>query len=275
MGTETMMWLEPREVKNHLLLLTIGKDSPVYNYINNIDGELTEEKIAEINYRISNELDKARERVESLREAYDNIKRKSRNDFVYYYKYFTSRKGELDNLIKIKNYLQCLFDIKIDMNYFEDGFQGVIIKQIEDKIKIYLINKTCQDKKFILESYSGGSTIAEFFDESLRPIPYWSSSDDPTFLKISKNEIKDLEKYISTRINLTIERINQYNDFLKNATTAINTEDLLDLKSDIQDLEEEKTRLIETSNYFNLFSDIVDQIESKENDFNKLLLIQG
>lgn len=269
-----MMWLEPREVKNHLLLLTIGKDSPVYNYINNIDGELTEEKMIEINYRISNELDKARERVESLRETYDSIKRKSKNDFVYYYKYFTSRKGELDNLIKIKNYLQCLFDIKIDMNYFEDGFQGVIIKQIEDKIKIYLINKTCQDKKFILESYSGGSTIAEFFDESLRPIPYWSS-DDPTFLEISKNEIKDIEKYISTRINLNIERINQHNDFLKTATTAINTEDLLDLKSDFQDLVEEKTRLIETSNYFNLFSDIVDQIESKENDFNKLLLIQG
>ena len=276
MGTETMLWLEPREVKKHLLLLTIDINSPAYNYINDIDGELTEEKIAEINNKLSEEIHKAEEIVESLRTAYDSMKRKTRNDFVYYYKYFTSRKGELDNLIKIKNYLQAIFDIKIDMKYLDDGFNGMIIKPIKEKeeIKIYLVNRAVQDKKFIIESYTSGSFMTEVFDDSLSPIPFWSG-DDPTFLYITKDHSKAIKEYLLNRDKLITEEINQSNDFLKTATKAIGYEDLIDLKTELQEAIRSRETIKETTSYFEVYFKIIDQIESKENDFKKLLIIQG
>ena len=276
MGTETMLWLEPREVKKHLLLLTIDINSPAYNYLNDIDGELTEGKISEINNKLSEKIHKAEETVESLRTAYDSMKRKTRNDFVYYYKYFTSRKGELDNLIKIKNYLQAIFDIKIDMKYLDDGFNGMIIKPIKEKeeIKIYLVNRAVQDKKFIIESYTSGSFMTEVFDDSLSPIPFWSG-DDPTFLYITKDHSKAIKEYLLNRDKLITEEINQSNDFLKTATKAIGYEDLIDLKTELQEAIRSRETIKETTSYFEVYFKIIDQIESKENDFKKLLIIQG
>ena len=276
MGTETMLWLEPREVKKHLLLLTIDVNSPAYNYINDIDGELTKEKIDEINNKLSEEIHKAEEIVESLRTAYDSMKRKTRNDFVYYYKYFTSRKGELDNLIKIKNYLQAIFDIKIDMKYLDDGFNGMMIKPIKEKekIEIYLVNRAMQDKKFIVESYTSGSFMTEVFDDTLSPIPFWSG-DDPEFLYITKDDSKAIKEYLLNRDKLITEEINQSNDFLKTATKAISYEDLIDLKSELQEAIKSRETIKETASYFEVYFKIIDQIESKENDFKKLLIIQG
>jgi len=271
MGLEVILLLELKDPnKNKLSLFTIGNNSVYYNYLSDINGVLTLEKIREIEERINEEILNAKNTIDLLKDAYNNIKNKTPDDFCLYISYYSSKKGILEELEKRRDYLSILFEIKKDLDlgcYDDRGFSDILLEKEDDGIHIYL-TQNINKKELILSSYTGGSMATTLLDSF--NIPYWED-DSPEYKELGEEEVH----LIKTKYLNNLEEARKSIDSTNRLLSCVNSDDIYDINRDLIEQEKEKEILIDVFNQFQFIFDIVNEIKLGKNDFSRFLLIKS